>query len=145
MLSSSKQRSVPKAHPILCTNCFAIIIRYMTKLTNPFEANGYDPRMMDVAVQSLRRGRNGQGVTVNVVLADSGEIVELKDDHREVISDLVDNVRAPDPVHTVAFGIIAVLCSIERPSHSVLPRATHRDHTQERPIVVDPLRDDMHW
>jgi hypothetical protein len=81
----------------------------MVQFNNPFEAHGYDSGLMDVAVQALKRGRNGEGEPVNVVVDGHDEIVELNPNDRFAIAHMVDHAMGVEAARTVGYGILGVI------------------------------------
>lgn len=74
--------------------------------SNPFEAHGYHPALMDVAVQALKRGRNGQSKQFHVAL---GGVIVLGQEDREAIACMVDSAVGEDSARSVAYGILGVI------------------------------------
>jgi len=82
----------------------------MTELTdNPFERHGFHPGLMDLTVQALKRGRNGEGYPVEVDLEDRGTAVVLDSFDRHVISRLVDNATGIESARTVGHEVVGLL------------------------------------
>lgn len=81
----------------------------MTEFKNPFAEHGYDPGLMDVAVQALKRGRRGEGESVNVFVNGGDNIVELGEADRSAISGLVDKAVGAESVPVVGFGILKIV------------------------------------
>lgn len=81
----------------------------MSELQNPFATHGYQPWLMDVASQALKRGRNGVIEPVNVELQGNHRVIQLTPREREVIAYLVDNAIGVESARTVGFAVLALI------------------------------------
>lgn len=90
--------------------------QHMTKSANPFERHGYDPSLMDLATQALKRGRGGEGVATYANIAET--LIELDEDDKRTIAHMIDQANGPECGKTVGYGIVAML---------VLKAAQHKE------------------
>jgi len=79
----------------------------MSSPSNPFEAYGYHPGLMDLTVQALKRGHNGEGGAVSIIFVGTdstkGEdfTVDISRDNGRVIGNRVDNDVGPESARNV--------------------------------------------
>jgi hypothetical protein len=83
----------------------------MTNELNPFEEQGFHPGIMDLTVQALKRGHNGDGYPVEVTLEDDSSVVLLDVGDREIVASLVDHAVGEESARTVGHGVIGILKS----------------------------------
>lgn len=79
------------------------------KLQNPFEEHGYSPALMDVTIQALKRGHNGERRSVVIPVEHDFDIVVLTPTDRDIIADIVDSAIGVESARTVGYCILSIV------------------------------------
>ncbi len=80
----------------------------MTEQIHKIDGTPYDPRNLDVAVEALKRGHNGEGYPVAVFIESIGAVATFDAGDRERIAQAVDHPTSINPIRGLGQEIIAI-------------------------------------